>query len=109
MTGSIAVSQCGQAPNRPGHHGTVVARTVGTVAISCNEGEGKRTRGVMGKEKEKEGTEADSGNNWDSGKGVEEERREGDMRKEDRKEDDERVREKDNIGEGEGERQHERG
>ena len=28
MTGSIA-------PNRPGHHGTVVARTVGTVAISC--------------------------------------------------------------------------
>ena len=29
MTGSIA-------PNRPGHHGTVVARTVGTVAISCN-------------------------------------------------------------------------
>ena len=55
-----------------------------------------KTRGVMGKEKEKEGTEADSGNNWDSGKGVEEERREGDMRKEDRKEDDERVREKDN-------------
>ena len=30
MTGSIA-------PNRPGHHGTVVARTVGTVAISCND------------------------------------------------------------------------
>ena len=30
MTGSIA-------PNRPGHHGTVVARTVGTVAISCSE------------------------------------------------------------------------
>ena len=29
MTGSIA-------PNRPGHHGTLVARTVGTVAISCN-------------------------------------------------------------------------
>ena len=29
MTGSIA-------PNRPCHHGTVVARTVGTVAISCN-------------------------------------------------------------------------
>ena len=29
MTGRIA-------PNRPGHHGTVVARTVGTVAISCN-------------------------------------------------------------------------
>ena len=29
MKGSIA-------PNRPGHHGTVVARTVGTVAISCN-------------------------------------------------------------------------
>ena len=29
MTGSIA-------PNCPGHHGTVVARTVGTVAISCN-------------------------------------------------------------------------
>ena len=29
MTGSIA-------PNRPGHHGTVVARTVGTVAISSN-------------------------------------------------------------------------
>ena len=29
MTGSIA-------PNRPGHHGTVVARTVVTVAISCN-------------------------------------------------------------------------
>ena len=29
MIGSIA-------PNRPGHHGTVVARTVGTVAISCN-------------------------------------------------------------------------
>ena len=24
------------APNRPGHHGTVVARTVGTVVISCN-------------------------------------------------------------------------
>ena len=70
---------------------------------------GEKTRGVMGKEKEKEGTEADSGNNWDSGKGVEEERREGDMRKEDRKEDDERVREKDNIGEGEGERQYERG
>ena len=36
MTGSIAVSQCGHTPNRPGHHGTVVARTVGTVAISCN-------------------------------------------------------------------------
>ena len=36
MTGSIAVSQCGYTPNRPGHHGTVVARTVGTVAISCN-------------------------------------------------------------------------
>ena len=35
MTGSIAVSQCGHTPNRPGHHGTVVARTVGTVAISC--------------------------------------------------------------------------
>ena len=32
MTGSIA-------PNRPGHHGTVVARTVGTVAISCNDQE----------------------------------------------------------------------
>ena len=31
MKGSIA-------PNRPGHHGTVVARTVGTVAISCNVG-----------------------------------------------------------------------
>ena len=30
MTGSIA-------PNRPGHHGTVVARTVGIVAISCND------------------------------------------------------------------------
>ena len=30
MKGSIA-------PNRPGHHATVVARTVGTVAISCNE------------------------------------------------------------------------
>ena len=29
MTGSIA-------PNRPGHHDTVVARTVGTVAIYCN-------------------------------------------------------------------------
>ena len=28
----------------------------------------------MGKEKEKEGTEAESGNNWDSGKGVEGER-----------------------------------
>ena len=38
MTGSIAVSQCGHTPNRPGHHGTVVARTVGTVAISCNVG-----------------------------------------------------------------------
>ena len=38
MTGSIAVSQCGYTPNRPGHHGTVVARTVGTVAISCNAG-----------------------------------------------------------------------
>ena len=37
MTGSIAVSQCGHTPNRPGHHGTVVASTVGTVAISCNE------------------------------------------------------------------------
>ena len=37
MTGSIAVSQCGHTPNRPGHHGTVVARTVGTVAISCND------------------------------------------------------------------------
>ena len=35
----------------------------------------KDMRGVMGKEKEKEGTEADSGNNWDSRKGVEEERR----------------------------------
>ena len=58
-------------------------------------------RGVMGKEKEKEGTEAESGNNWDSGKGVEEERREGDMRKEDRKEDDDRVREKDNRKEDE--------
>ena len=69
----------------------------------------------MGKEKEKEGTEAESGNNWDSGKGVEEERREGDMRKEDRKEDEdrvrekhnrkeERVREKDDRKEGEGER-----
>ena len=76
----------------------------------------------MGKEKEKEGTEADSGNNWDSGKGVEEKRREGDMRKEDRKEDDERVREKGNMKEdeesvrekgdrkeGEGERRYERG
>ena len=30
MIGSIA-------PNCPGHHGTVVARTVGTVAISCND------------------------------------------------------------------------
>ena len=30
MKGSIA-------PNRQGHRGTVVARTVGTVAISCNE------------------------------------------------------------------------
>ena len=38
MTGSIAVSQCGHTPNRPGHHATVVARTVGTVAISCNVG-----------------------------------------------------------------------
>ena len=38
MTGSIAVSQCGHTPYRPGHHGTVVARTVGTVAISCNGG-----------------------------------------------------------------------
>ena len=39
MTGSIAVSQCGHTPNRPGHHGTVlVTRTVGSVAISCNEG-----------------------------------------------------------------------
>ena len=37
MTGSIAVSQCGHTPNRPGHHGTVVASTVGTVAISCND------------------------------------------------------------------------
>ena len=37
MTGSIAVSQCGHTPNRPGHHGTVVAKTVGSVAISCNE------------------------------------------------------------------------
>ena len=36
MTGSIAVSQCGHTPNRTGHHGTVVASTVGTVAISCN-------------------------------------------------------------------------
>ena len=35
MTGSIAVSQCGHTPNRPGHHGTVVT-TVGSVAISCN-------------------------------------------------------------------------
>ena len=43
MTGSIAVSQCGHTPNRPGHHGTVVARTVGTVAISCN-GERERER-----------------------------------------------------------------
>ena len=39
MTGSIAVSQCGHTPNRPGHHGTVVASTVGTVAISCNASE----------------------------------------------------------------------
>ena len=39
MTGSIAVSQCGHTPNRPGHHGTVVASTVGTVAISCNGGD----------------------------------------------------------------------
>ena len=38
MTGSIAVSQCGHTPNRTGHHGTVVASTVGTVAISCNAG-----------------------------------------------------------------------
>ena len=37
MTGSIAVSQCGHTPNRPGHHGTVVAKTVGSVAISCND------------------------------------------------------------------------
>ena len=69
----------------------------------------------MGKGKEKEGTEAESGNNWDSRKRVEEERREGDMRKEDRKEDEdrvrekhnrkeERVREKDDRKEGEGER-----
>ena len=36
MTGSIAVSQCGHTPNRPGHHGTVVAKTVGSVAISFN-------------------------------------------------------------------------
>ena len=36
MTGSIAVSQCGHTPSRPGHHGTVVAKTVGSVAISCN-------------------------------------------------------------------------
>ena len=36
MAGSIAVSQCGHSTNRPGHHGTVVASTVGTVAISCN-------------------------------------------------------------------------
>ena len=36
MTGSIAVSPCGHTPNRPGHHGTVVASTVGTVATSCN-------------------------------------------------------------------------
>ena len=37
MTGSIAVSQCGHTANRPGHHGPVVARTVGSVAYSCNE------------------------------------------------------------------------
>ena len=37
MTGSIAVSQCGHTPNRPGHHGTVVAKTVGSVVISCND------------------------------------------------------------------------
>ena len=36
MTGSIA-------PNRPGHHGTVVARTVGTVAISCVDQRGGQT------------------------------------------------------------------
>ena len=36
MTGCTAVSQCGHTPNRPGHHGTVVAKTVGSVAISCN-------------------------------------------------------------------------
>ena len=41
MTGSIA-------PNRPGHHGTVVARTVGTVAISCN-GSSKVSFGFLSK------------------------------------------------------------
>ena len=40
MTGSIA-------PNRPGHHGTVVARTVGTVAISCNVAAGADFQGTQ--------------------------------------------------------------
>ena len=42
MTGSIA-------PNRPGHHGTVVARTVGTVAISCNAIVGNKEIPQMGR------------------------------------------------------------
>ena len=75
-----------------------------------SKGEGKKREESWGRRRKKRGRRLqDSGNYWDSGKGVEEERREGDMRKEDRKEDDERVREKDNIGEGEGERQYERG
>ena len=41
MIGSIA-------PNRPGHHGTVVARTVGTVAISCNDGFGPVKKTLTG-------------------------------------------------------------
>ena len=40
-----------------------------------SKGEGKKTRGVMGKEKEKEGTEADSGNNWERKRGGRREER----------------------------------
>ena len=68
-----------------------------------DESPGKRGRqeGVM--EKEIVGTGTDSGNNWDNKEGMAVERRQGDMSKGDRKED-ERVREKDDRKEGEGER-----
>ena len=60
-----------------------------------SKGEGKKREESWGRRRKKRGRRQIV-DNWDSGKGVEEERREGDMRKEDRKEDDERVREKDN-------------
>ena len=65
-----------------------------------DESPGKRGRRERVMEKEIVGTETDSGNNWDNEEGVEEERRQGDMSKGDRKED-ERVREKDDRKEEE--------